>query len=105
MFNEIPKKSNRVSFSLLTFPLLSVPLAAPVGTSGSHSLIGDAAKVAGIASVPAIAKSTKKKTHLDDDLFENETENETAQQSPGMGALPAFLAVGMLLLARRKRMV
>jgi hypothetical protein len=39
VFNEIPKKSNRVSLSLLTFPLLSVPLAAPEGTSGSHSLI------------------------------------------------------------------
>jgi hypothetical protein len=72
-----------------------------VSSSGSHPPIGDAAKVAGIASVPAIAKSTKK-THLDDDLFENETENETAQQSPGMGALPAFLAMGMLLLAWRK---
>ena len=76
-----------------------------VSSSGSHSLIGDAAKVAGIASVPVIVKSTKKKTHLDDDLFENETENETAQQSPGMGALPAFLAMGMLLLALRKRTV
>jgi hypothetical protein len=58
--------------------------------------------VTGIASVPAIVKINKKKTHLDDDLFENETENETAQQSPGMGALPAFLAMGMLLLAWRK---
>jgi hypothetical protein len=61
--------------------------------------------VTGIASVPAIVKINKKKTHLDDDLFENETENETAQQLPGMGALPAFLAMGMLLLAWRKRIV
>ena len=77
-----------------------------VSSTGSHSITGDTAKALGIASVPFAAKSTMKKTHLDDDLFENETENETenktAQQSPGMGLLPAFLAMGVLLLATRR---
>ena len=59
----------------------------------------------GVSSLGMAAKSTKKKIHHDDDLFENETGNATAQQSPGMGVLPAFLAIGMLLLAWRKRMV
>jgi hypothetical protein len=71
-----------------------------VSSTGSHSITGDAAKVVGIAGAGMAAKSTMKKTHLD---FENETQNETAQQSPGMGVLPAFLAIGLLLLARRKR--
>ncbi|MFA6372431.1 MAG: hypothetical protein WCW68_07385 [Methanothrix sp.] len=76
-----------------------------VSSTGSHSITGDVAKVVGISSLGMAAKSTKKKTHLDDDLFENETENDTAQQSPGMGVLPAFLAIGMILLAWRKRTV
>jgi uncharacterized membrane protein len=66
----------------------------------SNSITGDAAKTVGIAGAGIAAKSSAKKTHLD---FENGTENETAQQSPGMSVLPAFLAIGMLLLARRKR--
>jgi hypothetical protein len=70
-----------------------------VSSTGSHSITGDAAKVVGIAGAGMAAKSTMKKTHLD---FENETQNETAQQSPGMGVLPAFLAIGLLLLAKRK---
>jgi hypothetical protein len=74
-----------------------------VSSTGSHSITGDVAKVVGISSLGTAGKSTKKKTHLDDDLFENETQNETAQQSPGMGVLSASLAIGMLLLARRKR--
>ena len=69
---------------------------------GNSSITEDAAKIVGISSLGIAAKSTKKKTHLDDDLFENETENETAQQSPGMGVLPASLAIGMLLLAMAK---
>ena len=72
-----------------------------VSSTGSHSITGSAAKAVGIASVPFVAKSTKKK-HFDDDLFENATENETAPQSPGMGVLPAFLAIGVLLLALRR---
>ena len=76
-----------------------------VSSTGSHSITGDAAKVVGISSLGMAAKSTKKNTHLDDDLFENDTQNGTAQQSPGMGVLPAFLAIGLLLLARRKRTV
>jgi hypothetical protein len=59
----------------------------------SKTITGDAAKTVGIAG-------SVKKTHLD---FENGTENETAQQSPDMGVLHASLAIGMLLLAMRKR--
>ncbi len=69
-------------------------------SQGSNTITGDVAKIVGICKPGIAAKSTKKKTHLD---FENETENETAQQSPGMGVLPASLAIGMLLLAMRKR--
>ncbi|MCK9564949.1 MAG: hypothetical protein M0Q43_02735 [Methanothrix sp.] len=83
----------------------SVFSSKSVSSTGSHSITGDVAKVVGISSLGMAAKSSKKKTHLDDDLFENETQNDTAQQSPGMGVLPAFLAIGMILLAWRKRTV
>ena len=64
---------------------------------------GISSKAAGIATLPALAKSTKK-THLDDDLFENETEEDLEeQQSPGLEALPAFLAMGILFAAWRRR--
>lgn len=64
---------------------------------------GVSSKATGIATIPALAKSTKKKTHLDDDLFENETEEELEeQQSPGPGVLPAFLAMGLLFMAWRR---
>lgn len=76
-----------------------------VSSKATSTFTGGVAKMVGISSLGMAAKSTKKKTHLDGDLLENETENETAQQSPGMGVLPAFLAIGMLLLAWRKRMV
>lgn len=68
---------------------------------------GLSGKAAGVASLPFLAKSAKKKTHLDDDLFENETEEELEeqgqQQSPGPGILPAFLAMGLLFIAWRGR--
>jgi hypothetical protein len=76
-----------------------------VSSKATSSFTDGAAKIIGVSSLGMAAKSTKKKIHLDDDLFENETENETAQQSPGMGVLPVFLSIGMLLLAWRKRMV
>jgi hypothetical protein len=76
-----------------------------VSSKATSSFTDGAAKIIGVSSLGMAAKSTKKKIHLDDDLFENETENETAQQSPGMGALSAFLSIGILLLAWRKRMV
>jgi len=76
-----------------------------VSSKSTSSFTDGAAKIIGVSSLGMAAKSTKKKTHLDDDLFENETENETAQQSPGMGVQPAFLSIGMLLLAWRKRMM
>jgi hypothetical protein len=76
-----------------------------VSSKATSSFTDGAAKIIGASSLGIAAKSTKKKIHIDDDLFENETENETAQQSPGMGVLPAFLAIGMLLLAKRKKMV
>ncbi len=72
-------------------------------SKASSSSDGITSKVAGIATIPAIAKSTKKKTHLDDDLFENETEEELEeQQSPGLEALSAFMAMGLLFVAWRK---
>jgi hypothetical protein len=67
---------------------------------------GLSGKAAGVASLPFLAKSAKKKTHLDDDLFENETEEELEeqqQQSPGPGVLPAFMAMGLLFIAWRGR--
>ena len=74
-------------------------------TRSTRSIAEGAAKMTGIASVGMAAKITTKKTHIDDDLFENETENETAEQSPGMDMLPALLAIGMIRLAWRKRTV
>lgn len=76
-----------------------------VSSKATSSITDGAAKMIGISSLGMAAKSTKKKTHIDDDLFENETDNETTQQSPGMGVQPAFLAIGMILFAWRKRMV
>ena len=72
-----------------------------VSSKATSSLTDGATKAIGLSSLGIAAKSTKKK-HIGDDLFENETENETARQSPGMGALPAFLAIGMILLAWRR---
>jgi hypothetical protein len=74
-----------------------------ISSAGSHFSTGDAAKGFGIASVPTLTKSTKKRTHIDDDLFENETENESARQSPGIGVWPLFLITGVLLLSGRNR--
>ncbi len=72
-------------------------------SKASSSSGGLSSKAAGIATIPALAMSTKKKTHLDDDLFENETEEEMEeQQSPGLGVLPAFLAMGLLFVAWRR---
>ncbi len=71
-----------------------------VSSKATSSLTDGATKAIGLSSVGIAAKSTNKK-HIDGDLFENETENETAQ-SPGMGALPAFLAIGVVLLACRR---
>jgi hypothetical protein len=76
-----------------------------VSSKATSSFTEGAAKMIGVSSLGMAAKSTKKKIHQDDDLFENETGNATAQQSPGMSVQPAFLAIGMLLLAWRKRMV
>jgi hypothetical protein len=73
-----------------------------VSSKATGSFAESAAKVVGISSLGIAAKSTKKKVHLDDDLFENETENETAQKSPGIGVLPVFFAIGVLLLASRR---
>jgi hypothetical protein len=76
-----------------------------VSSKATSSFTDGAAKMIGVSSLGMAAKNTKKKVHLDDDLLENETENETTQQSPGMGLLPSFLAISMLLFAWRKRMV
>jgi hypothetical protein len=76
-----------------------------VSSKTTSSIAEGAAKMVGISSLGIAAKSTKKKTHLDGDLFENDTQNGTTQQSPGMGLLPASLAIGMLLFAWRKRIV
>ncbi len=76
-----------------------------VSSKATSSITEGAAKMIGVSSLGMAAKSTKKKTHLDGDILENETENETAQQSPGMGVLPAFLAFGLIFLGWRKGMV
>ena len=49
-----------------------------------------AAKTVAVASLPGLARS-KKKIHDGDDLFENETENDTAQQSPKHGSAASLL--------------
>jgi hypothetical protein len=91
--------------------LLIVPFLVSVAAIDAKSRGRSGGKSSGFHSKSVSSKatgsitSTKKKIHLDDDLFENETENETVPQSSGMGVLPAFLAIGMLLLAWRKRMV
>lgn len=65
---------------------------------------GISSKAVGAATLPALAKSTKKKAHLDDDLFENETEEELEEeQSPGPGILPAVMAIGLIFMAWRRR--
>lgn len=74
-----------------------------VSSKTTSSLVDGAAKVIGVSTIDAAAKNTKKKIHLDDDLFENDTED--VEQSPGMCVAPTILAIGMILLAMRKRMV
>jgi hypothetical protein len=69
----------------------------------SSSAKDTAVKAVGVSGLAALGKSTKKKVHHDDDLFENETENDTAKQSPNTGVLPALLAAGMLFMAARCR--
>lgn len=65
---------------------------------------GVSSKAAAAATLPALAKGTKKKVHLDDDLLENETEEALEeQQSPGLGALPALMALGLIFAAWRRR--
>jgi hypothetical protein len=76
-----------------------------VSSKTTSSLTEGAAKAVGISIAGIATTNTKKKLHLDDDFFENETEDETTEQSPGVGVLPAFLAMGILLLARRKKAV
>lgn len=61
-----------------------------------------AAKAVAVSTLPALARN-KKKIHDGDDLFENETENDTTQQSPSTGVLPACFAIGILLMAWRHR--
>jgi preprotein translocase subunit SecG len=68
----------------------------------SSSAKDTAVKIVGVSGLTALGKGTKK-IHHDDDLFENETENGTAEQSPNAGVLPVFLAVGMLFMAGRCR--
>lgn len=69
----------------------------------SSSAKDTVAKAVGISTLPALAKSTKKKVRHDDDLFENETENDTAEQSPNVGVVPVFLVAWMLFMAWRHR--
>lgn len=72
-----------------------------VPSKTTSSLVDGAAKVIGVSTIGAAAKNTKKKIHLDDDLFENETED--VEQSPGMCVVPAILAIGIILSAKRRR--
>jgi hypothetical protein len=102
------------SFVILLLVLLLIDMAVADakssgrgGKSGGHSAISHASKapnthssgmstIAGLAATTGAAKITKKKVHLDDDILENDTENETAQPTPGMGWLTALLAIGIL---------
>jgi hypothetical protein len=68
-----------------------------VSSKATSSLAEGAAKVIGVSTIGATAK---KKIHLDDDLFENETEE--VEQSPGMEILPAILSFGIILSLRKK---
>jgi hypothetical protein len=68
-------------------------------SSTSDGLSG---KAAGVASLPFLAKSAKKKVHVDDDLFENETEEALEEQSPGPGVVPSLMAMGLLFVAWRR---
>lgn len=71
-----------------------------ISSKATSSLAEGAAKVLGVSTIGAAAKNTKKKPHLDDDLFENETEE--VEQSPGMEILPAILSFGIILSLRKK---
>jgi hypothetical protein len=73
-----------------------------VSSKTTSSLVDGAAKVIGVSTIGAAAKNTKK-IHLDDDLFENETDD--VEQSPGMCVVPAILAIGIILSAKRRRIV
>lgn len=73
-----------------------------ISSKASGSITDSAAKAVGITTVAAAAKGTKKKVHLDDDLLENDTENESEEQLPGMHVLSAILAIGMLRLFSRR---
>ena len=73
-----------------------------VSSKTSHTIADSAAKAVGITTVAAAAKSTKKKVHVDDDFLENDTENESEEQLPGMQALSAVLAIGMMCLVSRR---
>lgn len=110
-------KVNTIIVLLIVLFLLSVAVidAKSSGrsggkSSGSHSksvsskttssLVGGAAKMVGVSTIGAAAKNTKKKIHLDDDLFENDTEE--AEQSPGMGLIPAIMAFGIILTLKKR---
>jgi hypothetical protein len=71
-----------------------------VSSKTTSSLAGGAAKIIGVSTIGAAAKNTKKKIHLDDDIFENQTEE--MEQSPGMDLMPAIMAIGIILSLRKK---
>jgi len=73
-----------------------------ISSKASGSITDSVARAVGITTVAAAASGTKKKVHLDDDLLENDTANESAEQLPGMQALSAILAIGMLRLFSRR---
>lgn len=73
-----------------------------ISSKASGSITDSAVKAVGITTVAAAATGTKKKVHLDDDILENESEDESEEQLPGMQALPAILAIGMLRLFLRR---
>lgn len=73
-----------------------------ISSKASGSVSDSAAKVVGITTMAAAAKGTKKIVHLDDDFLDNDTENESDEQMPGMQALSAILATGILRLFSRR---
>ena len=63
-----------------------------------------ATKAVAVSSLPVLAKS-KRKIHDDDDLFENETEDNSTKQSPNTGVLPAYIGLGIILMYWRYRKI
>lgn len=85
----------------------SASYSAGSSSKTSGSISSGSPVVAGLVGTGVAAGASKKKrSHVDDDLIENESENETAEQLPGMGVPVALLSLGLLrqAIGRRRAM-